>query len=55
MNPANAAPANFTIEKLVEVIEELFFVMDQNLWDVDGAYPETVVPFEYKGNNTYDL
>lgn len=55
MNPANAAPANFTIEKLVEVIEELFFVMDQNFWDVDGAYPETVVPFEYKGNNTYDL
>ena len=55
MNPANAAPANFTIEKLVEVVEELFFVMDQNLWDVDGAYPETVVPFEYKGNNTYDL
>lgn len=55
MNPANATPANFTIEKLVEVVEELFFVMDQNLWDVDGAYPETVVPFEYKGNNTYDL
>lgn len=56
MNPANAAPANFTIEKLVEVVEELFFVMDQNLWDVDGAYPETVVPFVYdRENGWYDL
>lgn len=56
MNPANATPANFTIEKLVEVVEELFFVMDQNLWDVDGAYPETVVPFVYdRENGWYDL
>lgn len=56
MNPANAAPANFIIEKLVEVVEELFFVMDQNLWDVDGAYPETVVPFVYdRENGWYDL
>lgn len=56
MNPANAAPANFIIEKLVEVVEELFFVMDQNFWDVDGAYPETVVPFVYdRENGWYDL
>ena len=53
MTKSAEVTATYTVK--AEPVEELFFVMDQNLWDVDGAYPETVVPFEYKGNNTYDL
>ena len=54
MTKSAEVTATYTVK--AEPVEELFFVMDQNLWDVDGAYPETVVPFVYdRENGWYDL
>lgn len=54
MTKSAEVTATYTVK--AEPVEELFFVMDQNLWDVDGAYPETVVPFVYdRENSWYDL
>lgn len=55
-NSAAATPVSFTIAKparVPEAVEELFLVMEKNFWNVDGKYPETVVPFVYNAEQGY--
>lgn len=55
-NSAAATPDSFTIAKparVPEAVEELFLVMEKNFWNVDGKYPETVVPFVYNAEQGY--
>lgn len=55
-NSAAATPVSFTIAKPArepEAVEELFLVMEKNFWNVDGKYPETVVPFVYNAEQGY--
>lgn len=58
-NSAAATPVSFTIAKPArepEAVEELFLVMEKNFWNVDGKYPETVVPLVYNAvQGYYDL
>lgn len=53
---AAATPVSFSIAKparVPEAVEELFLVMEKNFWNVDGKYPETVVPFVYNAEQGY--
>lgn len=55
-NSAAATSVSFTIAKparVPEAVEELFLVMEKNFWNVDGKYPETVVPFVYNAEQGY--
>lgn len=55
-NSAAATPVSFTIAKQArepEAVEELFLVMEKNFWNVDGKYPETVVPLVYNAEQGY--
>lgn len=55
-NSGAATPVSFTIAKparVPEAVEELFLVMEKNFWNVDGKYPETVVPFVYNAEQGY--
>lgn len=55
-NSAAATPVSFSIAKparVPEAVEELFLVMEKNFWNVDGKYPETVVPFVYNAEQGY--
>lgn len=55
-NSAAATPVSFSIAKparVPEAVEELFLVMEKNFWNVDGKYPETVVPFVYNTEQGY--
>lgn len=55
-NSAAATSVSFTIAKparVPEAVEELFLVMEKNFWNVDGKYPETVVPFVYNAEQAY--
>lgn len=55
-NSAAATSVSFTIAKparVPEAFEELFLVMEKNFWNVDGKYPETVVPFVYNAEQGY--
>lgn len=55
-NSAAATPVSFSIAKparVPEAVEELFLVMAKNFWNVDGKYPETVVPFVYNAEQGY--
>lgn len=55
-NSAAATSVSFTIAKparVPEAVEELFLVMEKNFWNVDGKYPETVVPFVYNTEQGY--
>lgn len=55
-NSAAATPVSFTIAKPArepEAVEELFLVMEKNFWNVDGKYPETVVPLVYNAEQGY--
>lgn len=54
-----ASSEAITVEVTVkaEPVEDLFLVMDRNLWDVVGenAYRELAFPFTYEGNGIYTL
>lgn len=55
-NSAAATPVSFTIAKparVPEAVEDLFLVMEKNFWNVDGKYPETVVPLVYNAEQGY--
>lgn len=55
-NSAAATPVSFTIAKparVPEAVEDLFLVMEKNFWNVDGKYPETVVPLGYNAEQGY--
>lgn len=55
-NSAATTSVSFTIAKparVPEAVEELFLVMEKNFWNVDGKYPETVVPFVYNAEQGY--
>lgn len=55
-NSAAATSVSFSIAKparVPEAVEELFLVMEKNFWNVDGKYPETVVPFVYNAEQGY--
>lgn len=56
MTDSKVATGNYTINAkpvVVEPVEELFLVMDRNVWDSYGR--EVAVPFSYKGEGIYEL